>query len=407
MTRSQRITAPDPPSTARLTAGAAGRRSRSRSARNAPLASASTLNSSPISCSWTELQRVGAPPGPAVGEQLADAAVEEKARLRRVADDVEPASWPASATREVEVRRDVLEADVDERIGVGAVGAVAHQRAARALRVVVLVLGKAVVDEEVAPRARRSARRRDKRRACGVQLGGAAGGKRRDVDRRPRRVGRSRTGERRSRRRRRRARASARRRNGSARPASRRAPRWRHDAGQRPRQRVEPAHAPRMLGRGAPAGARAGRRELDDRVAPHRSPSVASSSSRGAGAGAEFPDLVGCRLASSACSSWRASARPKSGDSSGAVTKSLPRPACDRRRPPARVVAEAGRIKRQRHEAARTGSSRRRGRSPRRSVARAPPIHCRRPGPRDDCRNVSVFPFADSAAHAAAAELGT
>ena len=43
---------------------------------------------------------------------------------------------------------DVLVAHVRERVGVGAVGAVAHQRAAHALRVVVLGLGEAVVDEE-------------------------------------------------------------------------------------------------------------------------------------------------------------------------------------------------------------------------------------------------------------------
>jgi hypothetical protein len=71
---------------------------------------------------------------------------------------------------EVDVGGDVLLAHVRQRVVVHAVRAVAGQRAHVALRVVVLGLGKAVVDENAAPRpprARRSATVRTKASACG------------------------------------------------------------------------------------------------------------------------------------------------------------------------------------------------------------------------------------------------
>jgi hypothetical protein len=50
--------------------------------------------------------------------------------------------------REIDMRSDVLFAGMRERIGVGAMPVMAHQRAARALRVVVLAAREAVVDDE-------------------------------------------------------------------------------------------------------------------------------------------------------------------------------------------------------------------------------------------------------------------
>ena len=124
-----------------------------------------------------ELHGVGALADVDARHQLAEAAVEEEARLRGVAGDVEPGVLPGERERgEVEVRRDVLGADVDQRVGVGAVGAVAHERAARALRMVVLGLGKTVVDEEGGAALEAVGERRDEGFGLGMQLGDGAGG---------------------------------------------------------------------------------------------------------------------------------------------------------------------------------------------------------------------------------------
>src|SRR5664280_2675640 len=123
-----------------------------------------------------ELLCVRALPRDGCGEQLDDAAVDQETRLRGVAGDVETGVLRGEReAREVDVRRDVLVADVAERIGVGAVRAVAHQGAAAALRVVVLRLGKAVVDEErqTAPHALGQAG--DEGRRLRMDLGRRAG----------------------------------------------------------------------------------------------------------------------------------------------------------------------------------------------------------------------------------------
>ena len=89
-------------------------------------------------------------------QQLEQAAVEQEARLRGVAQHVEPGVLRRQRNAaEVDMCRDVLGSHVHQRVGIGAVRAVAHQRTAAALRVVVLGLGEAVVDEEggAAPQA--------------------------------------------------------------------------------------------------------------------------------------------------------------------------------------------------------------------------------------------------------------
>ena len=71
-----------------------------------PLAKAMTLNSSPISCSWTSFSASTRVAQAGVREQLAEAAVEQEARLRGVADDVEAGVLAGDRERrEVEMRR--------------------------------------------------------------------------------------------------------------------------------------------------------------------------------------------------------------------------------------------------------------------------------------------------------------
>ena len=268
------------------------------------------------------------------------------------------------------------------------------ERALVALRVVVLGLGKAVVDEEggapLEPLGER--RRRRPRPAAWISVvlpagkAAAFGGR---VRRRP--VGDRRTPL---------ARAAA-----DAALAPGRAVEMqqvdRHrvehlvaddDAAHPLRQRVEPADAvaeraasPRAAARAAAPTAR--RSSSGGRASPSAASSSAASAPR---AGAELPAPRRCRSRRAPRATWRASARPNSGDSSGAVTKSLPdlgHPADDR--PAAGVVAEAGRVEGHRHEAAERDPAAGARRWPRRSARRegrrytavvlalrAPP-HCR------------------------------
>ena len=171
--------------------------------------------------------------------------------------------------------------------------AMAHQRAAGALRVVVLGLGKAVVDEE--DRAAREAvgERGDERLRLRVQLGRAAGGKRR----RRAAVAPSsadRPGER--------AAVARARRRARARRAVEVEQLDRHrvehlvaddDAAHRLGQRVEPAHAVAERARRLALALAQRRRQLDDRVAAHAIAERAEQLGRErAAAGAELPDLV-------------------------------------------------------------------------------------------------------------------
>jgi tRNA nucleotidyltransferase (CCA-adding enzyme) len=131
--------------------------------------SAITLNSSPISCSVTSFcaaARAAQRRPLAAGRQ---AAVQQEARLRGVAQHVQAGVLRGQRDAgEVDVGGDVLGAHIGQRVAVGAVGAVAHQRAAVALRVVVLGFGEAVVDEEApAPCCSTPARVRMKASACG------------------------------------------------------------------------------------------------------------------------------------------------------------------------------------------------------------------------------------------------
>ena len=327
---SQRITVV--PAVRGPTADAAGRRRRSRAARSrrGPWRSAITLNSSPISCSLSEPRRVGARAQRRPLHQLGDAAVEEEARLRGVAGDVEAGVLAGERDAgEIDMRGDVLDADVGERVGVGAMPAVAHQGALR----------RAAGGSTRPPESR--SRRRTPRRARAARPGwrrrprpghgsrsscpaGKRGSVRRPQRRRP--VGRRRTPLAV-------AAADAALEPGRAvevqqiAPASRRAPRCRSTtpfirSGSASSQRDDAGVAAR---RRALALAQR-RRQLDDRVAPRcAAPSAASSSAASAPEPApnshtsSLPERVQ-RLGHLA----RASARPNSGDSSGAVTKSLP-----------------------------------------------------------------------------------
>ena len=82
-------------------------------------------------------------------EHVGDAAVHQELRLRRVAEHLEAARARGARKRaEIDMRGDVLLARPLERIAVRAVACMAHQRAHRALRVVVLVARETVVDDE-------------------------------------------------------------------------------------------------------------------------------------------------------------------------------------------------------------------------------------------------------------------
>src|SRR3954466_11192258 len=67
-------------------------------------------------------------------QQVEDAAVHEETSLRRVADHVEAGVLRRERElREVDMRGDVLRSDAFERIRIGPVGAVAHERSAASL----------------------------------------------------------------------------------------------------------------------------------------------------------------------------------------------------------------------------------------------------------------------------------
>src|SRR5580765_226555 len=84
-----------------------------------------------------------------LAQHVGDAAVDQELRLRRVAEQL-GARRPRRAGEgaEVDVRGDVLVARPRERIGVRAMTVVAHQRPGGALRMVVLLPRKTVVDDE-------------------------------------------------------------------------------------------------------------------------------------------------------------------------------------------------------------------------------------------------------------------
>ena len=134
-----------------------------------PRPTASTLNSSPISAGDSSLLRFGGDRrvvqrvvGVRLREHLGDAAVDQELRLGGIAEHVEAGlARRVSQRAEIHVRGDVLLARMQERIAVRAVAVVAHERAHRALRVVVLVAREAVVDDE--DRAALEVARRDER----------------------------------------------------------------------------------------------------------------------------------------------------------------------------------------------------------------------------------------------------
>ena len=283
-------------------------------------ANAITLNSSPISCSLTSFCASPRSRTLAAAEQLDDAAVDQEARLRGVAEDLEAGLLRGQRDAgEVDVRGDVLRADVDERLGVGAVRAMAHQRAARALRVVVLGLGKAVVDEEgrAAPQALGQAG--DEASACGCISVVAAGAESRRRPAARRSPGRSAPGERRA--------APSRARRGARRRA--RASAGAVEMKQLDRHRVEHLvaddHARRStrasasshrtlvaMRRGRAAGARAGAptARRSSSAAP-LSPSASSSSAASAPEPAPNSQTSSLPLASSASRDLRAPARAR------------------------------------------------------------------------------------------------
>src|SRR6266568_4903696 len=80
---------------------------------------------------------------------LGDAAIDEELRLAGVAGDFQPAlaRGPGNGA-EIDVAGDVLQAREEKRIGVRVVAVMAHERPILALRMVVLLLRKAVIDEK-------------------------------------------------------------------------------------------------------------------------------------------------------------------------------------------------------------------------------------------------------------------
>src|SRR2546425_544358 len=90
-------------------------------------------------------------------EHFRDAAIHEELRLRGVTEDLEPGvARGVGEGAEVDMGGHVLLAGAQERVAVRLVTVMAHQSARRALRVVVLVPRKAVVDDR-AGQARRQA----------------------------------------------------------------------------------------------------------------------------------------------------------------------------------------------------------------------------------------------------------
>src|SRR5207302_3735087 len=101
-------------------------------------------------------------------EHFRDAAIDEELPLRGVAEDLESGvARGLGEGAEVDMGAHVLLAGMHERVAVRLVTVMAHQRAHRALRVVILVPRKAVVDDEdgafgepLAKRAHPGARRK-------------------------------------------------------------------------------------------------------------------------------------------------------------------------------------------------------------------------------------------------------
>ena len=220
-----------------------------------------------------------------------------------------------------------LTPDVDQRVGVGAVRAVAHQRAAVALRVVVLGLGEAVVDEEGRAARQAVGQRAHEGLGLRVDLGhGSRAGP--DLDGRAQVGGPVAPGEALAAGARRRARASAAVRSAAAAPAWRRAPRCRRThavasrSGSRSSQCTRSAEGGERLALALAQACPTGRRSCS--AAPGR-PGLGSSCAASAPEPAPNSQTsLGAAWPASACATCTASARPNSGDISGAVTKSLP-----------------------------------------------------------------------------------
>src|SRR6267378_152801 len=80
---------------------------------------------------------------------LGNAAIDEELRLARVAGDFQPAlACSPGNGAEIDVAGDVLQAGEEKRVGVRMVAVMAHERPILALRMVVLLLRKAVIDEK-------------------------------------------------------------------------------------------------------------------------------------------------------------------------------------------------------------------------------------------------------------------
>ena len=113
------------------------------------------------------------------------AAVHQETRLAGVAQDVHAGGLRSDRNAgEIHVRGDVFLAHQQQRVAVGLVLVVAHQSAHVALRVVVLGLGKTVVDKEGRAALQAFAQGGDKGFGLGVDFGDAVGREGR-VSRRP------------------------------------------------------------------------------------------------------------------------------------------------------------------------------------------------------------------------------
>ena len=108
----------------------------------------------------------------AVFNAVHDAAVQQKPALAGVTQHLQAGVLPGQCNAgEVHMRGDVLAAHLRQRVGVCPVALVAHHGAHGALRVVVLVFGKAIVDQKYCPLHQVVSQRAHKAFALGVNFG--------------------------------------------------------------------------------------------------------------------------------------------------------------------------------------------------------------------------------------------
>jgi hypothetical protein len=265
-------------------------------------------------------------------------AVQQKARLAGVAQHVQAGVLTGQRhPGEVDVRGDVFQPDIGQRVGVSLVRAVAHHRAHVPLRMVVLTLRETIVQKESGATP-----------AAALQAGPEAVGqcgneslglgvdfaqvvlRAFDLDRRPQFGGAVGPGQ-----------GIALQRHATLPPDAAGLPTLAHQqldrhgiqhlvahhhALNRLGQRVHPTHGVAKAGQSRLLARTQRARQVHDGVAAHRSPRVSSSCCASAPEPAPNSQTSSVPVAASASPTCAASAWPNSGLSSGAVTKSLPSP---------------------------------------------------------------------------------